>query len=199
LSGSAIDPANLFSGLIWIVEDITERKHSQDQIKQLAYFDTLTNLPNRRLMLERLNLGLIQAKRFHRFLAVMFMDLDHFKEINDTLGHDIGDELLKVVAHRLGSCVRDGDTVSRQGGDEFVIILTETAQPEDATLVAEKIVKIIREPVIIQNHALQVTVSIGIVVYLAEGTDSPQDLMKKADIAMYEVKNGGRDGFRVFQ
>ena len=185
--------------ILLTIEDITERKRSQEQIKQLAFYDALTNLPNRRLMLERLNLGLVQAKRFNRYLVIMFMDLDHFKEINDTLGHDVGDELLKVVAERLRVCARGGDTVSRQGGDEFVIILTEITQPENATLVAEKIINIIKEPVIIREHELHVTMSIGITVYPVENIDDPLELMKKADIAMYEAKNGGRDGFRFYQ
>jgi diguanylate cyclase (GGDEF)-like protein/PAS domain S-box-containing protein len=199
LSGSAIDLDNPLSGAIWLVADITERKRNQEQIKQLAYYDALTNLPNRRLMLERLNLGLIQAKRFHRSMAIMFMDLDYFKEINDTLGHDIGDELLKAVASRLISCVRGGDTVSRLGGDEFVVVLNEITQPEDAALVAEKIINIVKEPVIIQGNELQVTMSIGIAVYPIEGIDDPLGLMKKADIAMYQAKNGGRNGFRFYQ
>jgi len=199
MSGSAIDPDNLGGGLIWIIEDISERRRDQDQIKQLAYNDTLTNLPNRRLMLERLNMALAQAKRFHRFLAIMFMDIDFFKQINDTLGHHVGDELLIAVAERLKSCVRDGDTVSRQGGDEFVIVLTELVRPEDASLIAEKIISAIRKPVIVHEHTLQITVSLGLAIYPAEGAENPQDLMKKADIAMYEAKNDGRNGFRIYR
>ena len=185
--------------VVSLCRDISERKRSQDQVKQLAFYDALTNLPNRRLMLERLNLSLVQAKRFHRSLAIMFMDLDYFKEINDTLGHDVGDELLKVVAERLSACVRGGDTVSRQGGDEFVIVLTEIAQPKDATLVAEKIVGLMREPVIVNEHTMHVTISIGIAVYPVDGIGDPKELMKKADIAMYEAKRGGRNGFRISQ
>lgn len=184
--------------IVALCRDISERKRDHDQIKQLAFFDDLTKLPNRRLMLERLNLGLIQAKRFKRSLAIVFMDLDNFKDINDTLGHDVGDELLKVVAARLSFCVRSGDTVSRQGGDEFVIILTEIARPENATRVAEKIGNVMREPAIVQEHTLHVTMSVGIAVYPVHGIDDPRALMKKADIAMYEVKNSGGDGFRVY-
>ncbi len=183
--------------MVSLCRDISERKRSQAQIEQLAYYDALTNLPNRRLMLERLTLGLLQVKRFHRSLAIMFMDLDRFKEINDSLGHDVGDELLKVVAQRLSTCVRGGDIVSRQGGDEFVVVLTEMMQPEDATLVAEKIVSVLREPMIVLEHELHVTISIGIVVFPVEGVSDPMELMKRADIAMYEAKKGGGDGFRV--
>jgi len=185
--------------IVALCRDISERKRAQEEIRHLAYHDALTNLPNRRMMLQHLNLSLTQAKRYQRSLAVMFMDLDHFKEINDTLGHDVGDELLSVVAKRLTVCMRGGDTVSRQGGDEFVVVLTEIAQPGDATLVAEKIVKVMREPILVREHVLQVTVSIGIVVYPVEGTDDPTELMKKADIAMYEAKKAGRDGYCVYQ
>ena len=164
-----------------------------------AYYDTLTKLPNRRSVLERLSQALAQAKRFNRSLAVMFMDLDCFKEINDTYGHDVGDELLTVVADRLSACVRSVDTVSRQGGDEFVIILTEISQAEDATLVAEKIISVMKPPVLVREHELQVTISIGIAVYPIDGIDEPLDLMKKADIAMYEVKKRGRNGFRFYR
>jgi len=115
------------------------------------------------------------------------------------LGHHVGDELLIAVAERLKSCVRDGDTVSRQGGDEFVIVLTELVRPEDASLIAEKIISAIRKPVIVHEHTLQITVSLGLAIYPAEGAENPQDLMKKADIAMYEAKNDGRNGFRIYR
>ncbi len=185
--------------IIALCRDISERKRTLEEIRHLAYFDVLTGLPNCRLMLERLNLALVQAKRFQRSVAIMFMDLDHFKGINDTLGHEVGDELLKVVAERLTACIRGGDTVCRQGGDEFVVVLAEIAQPSDATLVAEKIVKVMREPILVREHVLQVTMSIGIAVYPVDGTDDPLELMKKADIAMYEAKKAGRDGYRVYQ
>lgn len=185
--------------IVALCRDISERRRAQEEIRHLAYHDPLTNLPNRRMMLQHLNLCLSQAKRYQRSVAIMFMDLDHFKEINDTLGHDVGDELLGVVAKRLAGCMRSGDTVSRQGGDEFVVVLAEIAQPGDATLVAEKMIKVMREPLLVREHVLRVTVSIGIAVYPVDGTDDPTELMKKADIAMYEAKKGGRDGYRVYQ
>gem|GEM_PF-407874 len=184
--------------LIAQIEDATERKNIQEQIRQLAYYDPLTALPNRRLLLDRLDLALGQAKRFQRSLAVIFLDLDNFKHINDSLGHDIGDELLKVGAQRLLSCVRSIDTVSRQGGDEFVIILAEISQPQDATLVAEKILRIISEPIKVCGHELHITTSIGIAVS-PNGNDEAADLLKRADIAMYRVKDAGRNGFRFYQ
>jgi len=141
---------------------------------------------------------LAKARRGSK-LSLAVMDIDFFKQINDTLGHHVGDELLIAVAERLKSCVRDGDTVSRQGGDEFVIVLTELVRPEDASLIAEKIISAIRKPVIVHEHTLQITVSLGLAIYPAEGAENPQDLMKKADIAMYEAKNDGRNGFRIYR
>ncbi|MBS4098497.1 MAG: diguanylate cyclase, partial [Sulfuricella sp.] len=182
-----------------IIRDISERKQSEEQIRQLAYYDTLTNLPNRRLMLDRLNQSVSQAKRYQRSMAVVFLDLDHFKQINDTLGHDVGDELLMVAANRLKACVRSGDIVSRQGGDEFVIVLAEIAHPQDAAVVAEKIVDTLGLPIAIKGHELKITTSIGISVYPINGTDDTQELMKKADMAMYAAKEGGRNGYRFYQ
>ena len=179
------------------VEDISERKRDQEQIRQLAYYDTLTNLPNRRLLMDRFNQALSQAKRFQRSLAVMFIDLDRFKAINDQLGHDIGDELLKVVAARLNTCVRTGDTVSRQGGDEFIVILTEIKHPEDAERVARKILDALALSVAVGEHRLHITTSIGIAVFPVDGTEDARELMKKADMAMYEAKDAGRNQYRL--
>jgi diguanylate cyclase (GGDEF)-like protein/PAS domain S-box-containing protein len=185
--------------LIVFIRDISERKRAEEQIRQLAYYDTLTNLPNRRLMLDRLDQSMSQAKRFQRSMAVVFLDLDHFKLINDTLGHDVGDELLKVAATRLNACVRNGDIVSRQGGDEFVIVLAEISHPQDAAVVAEKIIDTLAQPVSVNGRKLQITTSIGIAVYPLNGTDDTQELMKKADMAMYAAKEGGRNGYRFYQ
>jgi len=181
------------------IEDISERKRNEEQIHQLAFYDTLTKLPNRRLMKDRLNQSLVQAERFSRSLALMFIDLDNFKQVNDTLGHDAGDELLKVMAARLLHCVRSADTVSRFGGDEFVVLLEEIAGPYDAEIVAGKMLKAINEPLYIQENKLQITVSIGIAVKLGNGNHDAKTLMKKADIAMYEAKKNGRNGFFMCQ
>lgn len=185
--------------LIAQIEDITERRRSREQIHQLAFYDVLTSLPNRRLLKDRLKQSLAQAKRFQRSLALMFLDLDNFKQINDTLGHDMGDELLKVVANRLLTCVRSMDTVCRQGGDEFIVVLSEIAHPEDAAVVATKIVDTINEPIPINGNDLRITISIGIAVYPVNGTDDTKELMKKADIAMYEAKKNSGNGFSFFQ
>ena len=179
--------------------DITDRKSVEEQVQQLAYFDTLTGLPNRRLLFDRLDRALTQAKRFGRSLAIMFLDLDNFKKINDTLGHDAGDELLKEVAMRLETCVRSGDTVARQGGDEFIIVLAEIAEPRDAARVAEKIVAVLGgAPVRLAEQELQVTTSIGIAVYPINGDDDVRELLKKADQAMYAAKTAGRNGYRFY-
>ncbi len=180
-----------------IVRDISDRKKAEEEIHHLAYYDTLTDLPNRRLLFDRLNQALAQAERHKRPLAVLFLDLDHFKKINDTLGHDIGDELLKVVATRLNACVRSADTLSRQGGDEFVIVLAELTQPQDATLVADKILKILSEPISVRDHQLHVTTSIGISIYTAGAAEGAEELMKKADLAMYAAKEGGRNKYSI--
>ena len=180
------------------IEDITERKRSREQIQQLAYYDALTKLPNRRLLKDRLNQALAQAKRFERPLAVMFLDLDHFKEVNDTLGHDGGDQMLKVIAGRLLSCVRSVDTVCRQGGDEFIIVLVEITDPQDAARVAEKIIKSVHEPISIHKTKMQVTTSIGIAIFPVNGNDDARKLMKEADMAMYHAKTRGRNRFCIF-
>ena len=172
--------------------DVTARTLADEQIHQLAYYDPLTKLPNRRLLLDRLNQGLAQAKRGGRLLALMFLDLDNFKLINDTLGHDAGDELLKIVAHRLVGCVREADTVCRQGGDEFIVVLTEIAHPHDVTRVEDKILQAIREPIELLGNVLHISTSLGVAVYPSDGADSVDDLMKKADMGMYQMKKQKR-------
>lgn len=178
------------SYLIVQVEDINSRKRDQEKIHQLAYHDVLTGLPNRQFLLERLEQAIAQAKRHQRLLAIMFVDLDKFKQINDTLGHHIGDELLKEIAIRFSSSVRKGDVVARTGGDEFIVVLTEVASPQDVILVADKMIQKVNLPIVIQNHSLQIAASIGMAVYPFNGSDA-NELMKKADMAMYMAKEAG--------
>lgn len=186
-------------GLVTIGRNVTERKKAEAEIHRLAYFDVLTDLPNRRMMEDRLNQGLAQAQRYHRPLAVLFIDLDFFKNINDSLGHHAGDALLVEVAQRLRTCVRAGDTVSRSGGDEFIIILTEITSVQDAEVVAEKILHLLQQPMEILGNSIRIGASIGIAVHPVDDPDDVQELMIKADKAMYEAKNAGRNRYSYFR
>jgi diguanylate cyclase (GGDEF)-like protein/PAS domain S-box-containing protein len=177
--------------------DITERKWAEDRVRNLAYHDALTGLPNRRLFDDRLSVALPQAHRQHQPLAVLFLDLDHFKDINDSLGHAVGDRLLQRVALRLISSVREGDTVARLGGDEFILLLPGLGRPEDLGRVSEKVLGALREPFVLEGRELMVTGSMGISVYPADGEDV-DTLVRSADVAMYRAKDKGRDSFQAY-
>jgi len=177
--------------------DITERLEAEAFISFQAYHDLLTRLPNRTLFNDRLGVALTQAMRDKRELAVMFIDLDRFKMINDSLGHTVGDRLLQAVSHRLLQCLREGDTLSRFGGDEFTLLLPEVRDQAAARGVGEKILAAIRAPFQLDGHQIFVGVSIGIAVFPGAG-DTLDALIKNADIAMYQVKSAGRDGLEVF-
>lgn len=177
--------------------DITERMEAEEFISFQAYHDLLTRLPNRALFKDRLSIALTQAAREGHQLAVMFIDLDRFKVINDSLGHTVGDRLLQAVSERLLNCVRKGDTLSRFGGDEFTLLLPEVRDWESAAQVAEKILASIRAPFKLDGHEIFVGASIGIAMFPSGGA-SMDALIKNADIAMYRVKNTGRDGFQLF-
>ena len=174
---------------------VAQLRRSEEQVRQLAYYDSLTDLPNRRLLIDRLGQSLAHARRHHYSMAVMFLDLDRFKQVNDTLGHEAGDELLRQVARRWTGCMRSGDTVCRSGGDEFIVVLPEISQAQDAALVAAKMVNALNEPVIVGYQPIHVTTSIGIAVYPVDGADDVQELMKKADRAMYAAKAQGRNRY----
>ena len=182
-SGQAV----LLTGVCW---DITERKLMEEELKQMAHHDVLTGLPNRRLLIDILNVVLAQARRRQNKLAILFLDLDGFKFINDTLGHDIGDELLKEVAERIRHSIRESDTVARIGGDEFNVVLTEIAHVEDVSGITNKIIAALKEPFRIRGHEQHSSSSIGISVY-PDDADTMDGLFKCADIAMYHAKRGG--------
>ena len=191
------------------VHDITRRKDTEEQIRRLAYFDTLTGLPNRLLFTEQLHKGLADAERQGQQLAVLFVDLDHFKRVNDTLGHSAGDELLRVVSARLaqsvrpldsisrGSGERDRNSIARLGGDEFIIMLSDLHGAVDAAAVARRLVAALTEPVTIQCTELYVSASVGIAMYPYDGTDI-DTLLMNADTAMYRAKEAGRGGFQFY-
>lgn len=177
--------------------DITDRKLAEGQVAYQAYHDALTGLPNRLLFRDRLNQALSHRQRHKLGLAVLFLDLDHFKLINDTLGHSVGDWLLKEIASRLTESIREGDTVARLGGDEFTILLPEVSRSEDAALVAQKILDIISSPLRWNNHDVYVSTSIGISLSPSDGSDS-ETLIKCADNAMYRAKELGRNNYQLW-
>jgi diguanylate cyclase (GGDEF)-like protein/PAS domain S-box-containing protein len=190
---------------VCVVRDVTERKRSEERIRLLAYYDSLTKLPNRQLFQEQLRAGLAAAARTKRRVALLFLDLDHFKRVNDTLGHALGDSLLQAVAGRLLGCVRqtrgserEADaTVARLGGDEFIIALYDLEQPEDAARVAERILAAVTEPVCLEQHEIAVTASLGISLYPHDG-DDVGTLLKNADAAMYQAKEAGRNSYVLY-
>jgi diguanylate cyclase (GGDEF)-like protein/PAS domain S-box-containing protein len=177
--------------------DITERNLAEQRIAHLAQHDALTGLPNRILLRDRLEQAIAHAHRDEACAAVLFLDLDRFKTINDSLGHDMGDRLLKAAGERISRCLREGDTVSRHGGDEFVVVLRDLASGTAAGEVADKILALLGETFHIQSHDLHVTASIGVSLYPADGTDA-EALMRHADTAMYHAKDAGRANFQFF-
>jgi diguanylate cyclase (GGDEF)-like protein/PAS domain S-box-containing protein len=198
LTVSALTDASGGSGgYILIAYDITERKRAQEFIVHMANHDALTGLPTRSLFRDRLDVALAHALRYERKVAVLMVDLDHFKRVNDLMGHHVGDELLAEVANRLKQCVRASDTVARMGGDEFTILLDELGCVEDAEMVAEKIMRELAEPVSIGSHRLSPTASIGISVY-PDNSQTAETLLINADAAMYEAKAEGRNGRQTF-
>lgn len=184
----------LFTG---VVRDVTERKRADEKIRYLAQHDALTELPNRVLLRDRIAHALAQARRSHEKVAVLFLDLDGFKHINDSLGHHTGDHLLRMVSQRLRRCLREGDSIGRLGGDEFLVCLPAPVDEHDAAAVSGKILETLREPFQVDEQELHVSASIGISVFPADGEDT-DTLMRAADIAMYHAKEKGRNNYQFF-
>ena len=192
-------PNGIVDHFVTVVQDITERKQAEEHIRQLAYYDTLSGLPNRELLADRLRQAVARAERGHTQVGVLLVDLDLFKRINDTLGHSIGDRLLREVADRLQSCVRPGDTVSRQGGDEFAVVLSDLANDgEDVSRVAQRILNAVGQPYHLDGSELHTTCSIGVGLFPRDGR-SIEILMKNADIALYRAKDAGRNNFQFYR
>ncbi|MGM0912925.1 MAG: diguanylate cyclase domain-containing protein [Pseudomonadota bacterium] len=191
------DPEGLVTGAVIVFHDASRSPAMLERMAYLAQHDALTGLPNRALLKERLSQAMGLARRHRHQLALLYLDLDDFKSINDSLGHAVGDALLKAVAGRLQECMRDIDTVCRQGGDEFVILLAEISQLDDAVRVADKLLAILGRPYLIRGHELLITLSIGISRY-PEDADDAEALMHHADMAMYHVKRSGRNGHQCF-
>ncbi len=204
VSEMLLNDENLYISLI---RDISERKHAQDQIHHLAFYDSLTGLPNRQLFHNKINAALNHARDHNKQLATLFLDLDRFKKINDSLGHSIGDSLLKEVADRLRKCVRDSDTImhdspsglelARLGGDEFTLLLVNLDSIDDAAVIAKRVIRSLNVPFLLDAHEIVVTPSIGISVFPADGEDV-DTLLKHADTAMYNAKEAGRNNFKFY-
>jgi diguanylate cyclase (GGDEF)-like protein/PAS domain S-box-containing protein len=192
------DRGGQLAGAVVVFQDVSESHAMNAKMAYAAQHDYLTDLPNRALLNDRLNQCISLAARHRRRLALLFLDLDHFKHINDSLGHSVGDELLKQVARRLVLCVRRSDTVSRQGGDEFVVLLSEVEHAQDAAVTAEKIRVAIMAPYFIDTHQLYLGASIGISLYPEDGRDV-ETLIKSADTAMYHAKDSGRNNSQFFE
>ncbi len=191
-----LDKQGDISGGMTVITDISKRKQAEEIIKHMAYHDTLTGLPNRNLFYDRLIQALKQAKRNHSMFAVLFLDLDRFKVINDSLGHTFGDLLLHSVGERLQKCIREIDTIARQGGDEFTALLIDIDH-EGVTLVANRILDSLSQPFILQDQEITITPSIGISLYPSDGEDV-ETLIKHADTAMYRAKEQGRNNFQLY-
>ncbi|MCX8018424.1 MAG: EAL domain-containing protein, partial [Rhodocyclaceae bacterium] len=179
------------------MQDITERRRYQEQLERQANHDLLTGLPNRNLLADRLEQAIMRAERLGYFLAVVFIDLDGFKFINDTLGHAAGDMLLVEIAHRLRACLRGSDTVARQGGDEFVLVLNDHYRVNSVISLLERVLFEIARPVSLSGREFHVGASLGVAVFPQDGEDA-ETLLKHADVAMYAAKNRGRNNFQFF-
>lgn len=189
--------AGEISAVLGISRDITERKKSEEVIKHMAYYDSLTDLPNRMFFTEQLNSAISSAHRNQEMMAVVFLDLDNFKAVNDTLGHCVGDQLLRDAGRRLKDCLRESDFIARFGGDEFVLLLTQINCAQDAEQVAQKVFEAMKPPFNLDGHEFHVTTSIGISLYPNDGQDA-SFLLRNADAALYYAKEQGRNNYQFY-
>ncbi len=189
------DESGYIRAIIAIVQDINERKLLEEKLEAMAHYDALTGLPNRALFFDRLAQAIAQTRRSQGMFALMFVDLDGFKAVNDTFGHDTGDAVLKAVSEHLLECVRDSDTVARMGGDEFTLVVRNLHGPQDAAAVAEKILAALAPPLHLLGHECRIGASIGIVLYPQHG-NTAEELLNQADHAMYAVKKAGKNAYR---
>ena len=185
-------------GWVATYEDITERKQAEARITHMAHHDALTDLPNRVLLRQRMEEALARVRRHHGLVAVFCLDLDRFKNVNDTLGHQVGDAVLRAVADRLRSCLRDRDVVARLGGDEFAIMQTEIEQPRDADILARRIIEVLAEPLELEGQQIVIGTSVGVALAPEDGSD-PDELLRRADMALYRAKTEGRSTHRFFE
>ena len=183
--------------LVVLISDISERKRTEDRIRHIAHHDALTGLPNRYLLMDRLGASIQQSQRAGTRVGVMMIDIDHFKRINDSLGHHAGDRLLLSIAERLQTCIKSADTVARMGGDEFVVVLPDLVSRDDAERIAQRIVEQVSQPMMVGSQELHVTPSVGVCLFPDDG-DDPRTLLKNADSAMYEAKSQGRANVQWF-
>jgi diguanylate cyclase (GGDEF)-like protein/PAS domain S-box-containing protein len=185
------------SGRLVVLRDITERKMTAERLERMTHYDALTGLPNRKLFSDRLSQSIMRARRTQDLVGLLFLDVDYFKDINDTLGHEVGDVLLSQLATRLQDCVRAEDTVARLSGDEFTVILSDIHTPTDAVILANRILEAVGRPMVVSGHELYVTASIGICVWPTDG-EGPGRLLRNADVAMYRAKAQGRNRFEFY-
>jgi diguanylate cyclase (GGDEF)-like protein len=191
------DEKDNIDGTVLVFRDVTQRKQQEQRLNFLAIHDSLTELPNRTLFNDRLTLALANASRREQKIAVMMLDLDRFKKVNDTLGHSVGDRLLKSVAERLLHVFRKGDTVARLGGDEFMVLLSDVSNVEAAVRAAERTLKAFKKAFDLKDRKIHITASIGIAIHPGDGEDA-ETLTKNADTAMYAAKEESRDTFKLF-
>lgn len=192
------DDSGAVSNYAAIFNDITHLRENEEQIRKLAYYDALTGLPNRRLLEDRLKLAIRHAHRTQSRLAVIFIDLDHFKQVNDTLGHAFGDELLVMMAERLRESLREDDTLARLGGDEFLVLLPRLEEIDEVTRIARRLIEVVSEPCVIEGQEFRLGCSLGISLYPDDATTANM-LVHNADIAMYRAKQEGRNGYRLYR